>query len=407
MCRVNPMPIRTRALLFGALAAQLGCGTRTGLLIDDDSAQPSVELCEQLRVVRGPQPMWEGSGEVSFRNPLLLARDGGFDLIARRSDVGHPHVYARRARLVGSDARIELGPPARVVAETHDNHYAAELNGRVLVCSGADPDGNYRVRLHSFRQDYADVVRTNLAQNNSCQGVAATNGGHVVAHAVRQDDRTRGLVTAVDELGVPTGDETEPLGEVPDMESTIRIGAINNGYAWVKRNDGRLMFHVGLETGARTRVGTYTAQRGALYLRVDRWPWPDGTAAVTYVDASGERASGPRTLIVVDEAGQERARHEGGDVSFGFIEPSTLATSIGLLRVTPSVVGNSVRYTVELFGPGAQPIGEPLGFSVPALAGDRVTIAEQDGRVLVAWGRRLDDERVDSIDAVVLECAAR
>ncbi len=405
-----------RAFVVVATLA-IACGSKTGLVLDrverDASidvrpdSRPDVSLpgpCTHLEVVSEPTTWWAASGDIGWGSPKLAGRNGGFDLVARRRSPDHAHVHARRLELSGDG--VEPGPEQRVITETHDNHQVTAAGERLAICTGADPGGPLRVVFRGYRGAYVDRLESEFASSTSCQGLIATDTGFQIAFIAREPER-RGMFASLSVVGEPLGESVQPLAGMPDIETTIRIGRFDRGWAGLKRRNGRRGYFVGvMERESERAIARHEAVNKALYLRTENWPLSDGALAVSYIDTTDEVEAGLRHLLVLDEEGVELHHHVSGETRFSFIEPEMREMPSGLLWATPDVrSADEVRYVIELFTTGAEPLGGPIVFTEGGTGHTTVTVAFSSGLIAVAWDRRTEDGRNDEIAGALLRCA--
>lgn len=398
-------------LFVVSLVSGIGCGSKTGLTTGDGGigVDPDVEppVCEQLHVFSEPQVWWPATESLGHWLPALVARNGGFDLVVRRSTLTHPHIHARRIE-VNHRGVVRIGQEQRVLPETHDNHYIAAASGRVTICSRADPGGPYRILLRSYSGAYDDQVATEIPDSGSCMGMIHVGDRLRVAFV---DADGLGVVAPLSVSGELLGAGFSPLESMPGMESTIRIGAFHGGWAWLKRRTDRHVFSIGLEHDDGTRAQQeYEAETAAHYLRAEGWPLPDGTVAFSYVDTPDETEPGTRHLVVVNDDGSELSRHVSErEARFGWIEPSMTTISDGLLWATANAFDDQVEYTVELFTTDAELLGEPVIFEERGFGHrSRVAMAASSGYIAVAWDRSSATVMGnEEIVGAVLRCGGR
>ena len=210
------------------MLALSGCGGQS----EHDGAvtAPDVPLgpCSELVLRASPRVvMSTASGSAS--GPVVLQRDGGFDVIAQFSgerDASLPTIQARRVSLVDGRSELKLGPLTKIGNSASGWTEAVTLEAGLGLCTTSTVAVIGTAEAGGYQPDWtASPGET----SGACTGIVPLNGSLLTAMRSRVDDGSVGTVTTWSQ-GVLESERT-PWPAPGGLDADVSLAPLTDGYA--------------------------------------------------------------------------------------------------------------------------------------------------------------------------------
>ena len=401
------------------MLALSGCGGQSEH--DGADTAPDVPLgpCSELVLRASPRVvMSTASGSAS--GPVVLQRDGGFDVIAQFSgerDASLPTIQARRVSLVDGRSELKLGPLTKIGNSASGWTEAVTLEAGLGLCTTSTVAVIGTAEAGGYQPDWtASPGET----SGACTGIVPLSGSLLTAMRSRVDDGSVGTVTTWSQ-GVLESERT-PWPAPGGLDADVSLAPLTDGYASAAALDHGARIEVELpgqgDGPERTTIDWEFGEMRQPELAA--WPEAPGAVAAVWRELEGDptgstgfpyQAFELRMAVVAPTEGLllgpttlASSALAGTPASLGSVDEKLLVASL----VQPDAASDELEVVLRLLDERGETMN---AFSTAARDASGVypgaAVAALDRHVLLAWTASQPGDatyRWTEVHAALLEC---